>query len=134
MNRLEGDIDDENWSVSYLLSMHSIRPKDFILFGDVKVEINGEASTLAELEKYTCYMDSLYPDFGKRKTVRQLVTAGLKKNKMTETADDLREMFSIAEDRFERPIRCVGNERYRAMRVQPRKAGILLPVAQQKKI
>ena len=115
VNRLEGDIDDENWSVSYLLSMHSIRPKDFILFGDVKVEINGEASTLAEIEKYTCYMDSLYPDFGKRKTVRQLVTVGLKNNKMTETADNLSEMFCMSMDRFDRPVRAVGNERSKAM-------------------
>ena len=42
VNKLVGEIDGGNWAVSYYLSMHNYRPKDFVLFTKTEVSVNGK--------------------------------------------------------------------------------------------
>lgn len=115
VNRLEGEVDEEFWPASYLIGMKSARPKDFMTFEDVDVSINEQKYPFTELEKYACYMDTLYPAFSSRKSVRRLVFEALKKNGSNKTVDEVKNIFCLDDQRFERPVDAVGNEQYRAM-------------------
>lgn len=114
-NLMTGEIDSGIWAVSYLLSMYKHRPKDFVLYEKTNVSVNGKTIALDEVAEYSCYMDSIYPLFSSRKTVRNIVAQGLKKNKSERTAEEIRELFELDSERFERPLTGAGNERFRAM-------------------
>ncbi len=115
INKLIGEIDSENWAVSYLLSMFKYRPEDFVLFAPPQVNVNNEILSLDELAEYSCYMDKLYPLFSTDKSVRKLVTQGIKSNKLDCSPDEVKNLFYIDDERFERPLRGVGNEIFKAM-------------------
>ena len=55
INKLNGEIDCGNWSVSYAISMYKYRPQDFVLYN--KPIVNGEPMALDKLNDYSCYMD-----------------------------------------------------------------------------
>lgn len=115
VNKLIGEIDSGNWAVSYLLSMYQHRPKDFVLFEAPNVLVNSGTVSLHELSKYSCYMDESYPLFSTKATVRKLVTNGLKKYPTNATPDDIKKMFFLDDQRFDRPLTGVGNEIFRSM-------------------
>ena len=125
INKLESDIDNGAWAVSYYLSMFKYRPKDFMLwdentkrvtFKDAAITVNDEVMSLKDFSEYSCYLDEkLYPLFSSRKTIRQLVSKGIKKTGLNCSADDIKDMFYLDDERFERPVRQVGNERFRSM-------------------
>ncbi|MBQ3084050.1 MAG: hypothetical protein IJC46_01180 [Clostridia bacterium] len=115
VNTLVGDIDSGVWAISYLLSMYTVRPKDFIIFEQPKVFVNGDAVSLEKITDYACYMDRSYPLFSGKKTVRALVNRGLKRNRKQHTADEIRELFQMTQERFERPLKGAGHEVFRAM-------------------
>ena len=116
INRLVGEIDSQIWSVSYLLSMYKHRPKDFSLFAPPEIKVNNVGVSLDEFSDYTCYMDeTVYPLFKSKASVRRLVSLGIKKYNLNCTPEEVRNLFHIDEERFERPIKGVGNERFRAM-------------------
>ena len=125
INKLTGDIDEGVWAVSYYLSMFRYRPKDFTIWNkssealtlkNAEITVNDTVMSLKDFSEYSCYMDQkLYPLFSTKKTIRQLVTKGIKKNKLDCSADEIKEMFCLDEQRFERPVFCVGNERFRSM-------------------
>ena len=117
INKMLGDIDSPGWGVSYLISMYpylSSKEKKLI-YRPPNAIVNNEVISFMDLAKYTCYMDKIYPLFSTKKTVRKLVTKGLKKYHSKETAENIRDMFHIDPERFERPLRGVGNERFKAM-------------------
>ena len=115
INKLYGEIDSENWAVSYLLSMYTHRPEDFILFNEPKVSVNDKIMSLSELAEYSCYMDEIYPLFSTDVSVKDLVIQGIEKSKKNITYMDIKNMFDLDDQRFERPLSCVGNEVFRAM-------------------
>ena len=115
VNRLIGEIDSGNWAISYLLSMYEHRSDDFILFAPPEVYINNQLVSLKELSKYSCYMDRLHPLFSENDSVRKTVMKGLKYSKLNCSCDDVKALFYLDEERFERPISGVGNEIFRAM-------------------
>lgn len=115
INKLAGDIDSGSWAISYLISMYNCRSKDFILFDKTKVELNGEAVDVSELSDAACYMDKSYPLFSSKKAVRQLVLQGIKRSHIELSADEVMSIFHISEDRFDRPLKGVGNEIFKAM-------------------
>lgn len=116
INKLIGEIDSDLWGISYYLSMYKYRKKDFIIFEKTEIIVNGTEMSIDELSEYTCYMDeSFYPLFSTGKSVRKLIMQGIKKNKMDCTPDDIKALFELDDQRFERPVKCVGNERFRAM-------------------
>lgn len=115
INKLIDEIDSGVWAVSYLLSMYKHRFNDFILFEEPKVSVNDSIVSLNDISEYSCYMDKLYPLFSTQDSVRKLVSRGLEKAKLNYSSDDIRELFHIDNERFERPITGVGNEIFRAM-------------------
>ena len=114
-NILNGEIDYGAWEISYLLSMYPHRPRDFVLTAPTEVSVNGTATSLEELLQHTCYIDRIYPLFGGRTPVRKLIECGIRHSGLDCTAEDIKEMFCLDDQRFERPVNAVGNEQYRAM-------------------
>jgi len=115
INKLIGEIDSGIWAVSYLLSMYKYRPKDFILFEQPRAIIDNEYVSLNELSKLSCYMDKIYPLFSSNNSVKKLIKKGLSESKLNFTPNDIKDMFYISDDRFERTLNGVGNEIFKAM-------------------
>ncbi|MBP3300076.1 MAG: hypothetical protein J6M34_01065 [Clostridia bacterium] len=113
-NILNGDIDSGAWAISYLLSMYHCRKKDFLLFEQPKI-LGESEEIMEEIMEKSCYMDPSFPLFSKRKSVRKLIEQGIKKSKSDFTSEGLKELFGLDDQRFERPLSQVGNERYQAM-------------------
>ena len=115
VNKMIGEIDSGVWAVSYLLSMYRYRPEDFILFKQPEVTVNKSIISLDDLSQYSCYMDKLYPLFSTKEPVSELVLNGLRKSKLKNSPNDIRDLFHMDHERFERPLTGVGNEIFRAM-------------------
>ena len=115
VNMASGEIDSGIWAVSYLMSMYTHRPDDFILFEDAVADVDGKTVSLSELSELSCYIDKVYPLFSTDLSVRELVNKGLKENKLDCSANDIKDLFYLDHERFERPLSCVGNEVFRAM-------------------
>ena len=118
MNTLTGEIDSGGWGVSYLLSMADRDKKAALLcclYDEMMIFIDGEQVTPSEVCKNACYMDRCYPLFSGKRTVRSIVKNALKKSGMPYTVEEIRQMFNISDFRFERPLRGVGNEKFRCM-------------------
>ena len=115
INKLEGEIDSGIWALSYLLSMYEHRPQDFILFERPEALVDDQVVHLRDLAPFSCYMDSSYPLFSSKDTTRELVTRGLQKEKASSSAEEIRDLFQIDKERFERPLTGMGNEIFKAM-------------------
>lgn len=115
VNKLVGEIDSGVWAISYLLSMYKKNSLDFILYEELNIDVDGKKIPLSEFLKISCYLDKSYPLFSSKKTVKQLVSRGLKLNKRKETTDDIRNLFEMADFRFERPLCEVGHEIFKGM-------------------
>ena len=116
VNRLIGDIDSGIWAISYLMSMYGCAPKrDFVLFAPLEIVVNGFVLTLDQFTEYSCYMDKVYPLFSTKLSIINLVSKGLKKSKTGYSVEEIREIFKISEDRFQLPLKKVGNEIFKAM-------------------
>ena len=115
INKLLGEIDSGNWAASYLLSMYNHRAKDFVLFDDPIVFVNDQKLPLKDISKFTCYMDNLDPLFLTKASIKQMVKKGLTRSRLGFSCDDIKEMFSIDDERFERPISGAGNEIFKAL-------------------
>lgn len=115
VNQLIGEIDSEIWAVSYLLSMYCHSPKDFVLFEQAEVQMNGQAVSLKECFPFSCYMDQVYPLFSSKRSVRKLVDGGICATKGECSANDIKDLFCLNSQRFERPLPEAGNEIFRAM-------------------
>ena len=95
--------------------MYKHRPQDFILFEQPKVTVNSQMISLNELSKFSCYMDELDPLFSSKHSVKKLITRGLSHSKSNCSYDDIKNLFCLDNERFEQPLKSVGNERFRAM-------------------
>lgn len=115
INKLFGEIDSGNWAVSYLLSMYKYRPEDFILFELPSASVNKKLISLNELSEFSCYMDKIDPLFSTCNSVKRLITQGLESSKSNYLCDDVKNLFHIDSERFERPLTEVGNEIFKAM-------------------
>ncbi len=110
-----GEIDSGNWAISYLLSMYKHRPEDFVLFEQPKVTVNNKRISLNELSEFSCYMDKLDPLFSTTNSVKEHIIQGLEHSKLNCSYDDIKRLFYIDSERFERSINGVGNEIFKAM-------------------
>jgi len=115
INKLSGEIDSGIWAKSYLLSMYNHCPEDFVLFNKPVVLVDRQVFSLEDLSKHSCYMDNSYPLFNSKHSVKQLVENGLICNKSDFSCDDIKRMFCINDDRYERPLSGLGNEIFKAM-------------------
>lgn len=115
VNKLTGEIDSGIWAVSYLLSMYQCRSKDFVLFNQAEVTVNDTLISLDDLLQYSCYMDRLYPLFSTKTSIKNLISKGLCHFKSQHSPDEIKDLFHLSSDRFERPLSNVGNEVFNAM-------------------
>ncbi len=115
INKLIGEIDSGNWAISYLLSMYKHRPEDFVLFEQPRVAVNNKFISLDELSEFSCYMDKLYPLFSTTNSVKEHIIQGLEHSKLNCSYDDIKNLFYIDNERFERPLNSVGNEIFKSM-------------------
>lgn len=114
INTLEGEIDSGSWAASYILSMYKEKSKDFIL-SDFNLSVNGKEADINELLNFSCYLSEEHPLFSSKKSVRKLVSDGLRKTKLSYTADQIKTMFELDDIRFEHPISNLSGEKFRAM-------------------
>ena len=113
---LRGSIDEGAWAISYIVSMYNSKDSAFTVFWDeTKVLLDGTMVNMKEVQSHACYLDKCDPLFSTKKTVRKLVEKGLKKQKDKRSADEIRDLFYITPFRFDKPLRGVGNERFRCM-------------------
>ena len=115
LNRLVGEIDSGNWAISYLLSMYKHCPDDFILFEQPSAVVNGKCVSIDELTDFSCYMDKSDPLFSAAASIKELVTHGLNHSKLNCSCDDIKNLFHLDGERFERSVNGVGNEIFKAM-------------------
>lgn len=115
VNRLQGEIDSGMWAVSYFLAMYKYKPKDFILFDDAEVIVNDKKMSVADFSKYSCYMDKSHPLFKSHRSIKRMVMKGIHENKLNCSSDEVRKLFKITPERFERPLSAAGNEIFKAM-------------------
>ena len=115
INTLMGEIDSGNWAISYLLSMYVHRPEDFVLFGQPQINVNNNLICLDELAPFSCYLDELDPLFSVHDSVAQLIKHGLQSSHSNDSCEDIRKLFHMDSERFERPLAGVGNEIFKAM-------------------
>jgi len=115
INKLIGEIDSGNWAISYLISMYKHKPEDFVLFLDAEASVNNKRISLNELSELSCYMDKSDPLFSTPNSVKEHIIKGLEHSKLNYSYEDIRNLFFLDSERFERPLECVGNEIFRAM-------------------
>lgn len=115
INKLIGEIDSGNWAISYLLSMYKHRPEDFVLFEQPKVTVNNKCISLNKLSEFSCYMDKSDPLFSTSHSVKECIIQGLDHSKLNCSYDDVKNLFCIDSERFERPLNGVGNEIFKSM-------------------
>lgn len=113
LNILKGDI-DESWGISYLLSMYSERPKDFMLYSPPEIVVRDERIPLSDISESVCYVDECcYSLFKSKKTVLKLIKKGIASSNNKMTADEIVQIFSL--ERLDRRIQYCGNEKWRSM-------------------
>lgn len=112
INILYCDIDFGGWAVSYVLSDMPTKKQFFELF-DIK--FNGENVSLKELKKRSVYIDGTNKYFNKKITVRKQIERNIKKHKLDLTSEDVRKLFEIDSERYDREYTCVGNEIWRCL-------------------
>ena len=135
-NVLYEEIDSGAWALCYAMSMYRI-DKEIQITNEPDIRLNGNLCTLSELAPHCCYMDPLYPLFSKKISVKQAVEHGIKRNSLPYYAENLRVLFKIDKDRYERPLSGMGNEIFKAMGaigVAEDKDSFLLSVAKQGKM
>ena len=115
INELVGERDSGGWAISYLLSMYTYKRKDSVINDELTVFINNQPISIKDLSKYTCYMDETYPLFSTRLSARRLIANGLKTSKSNLKVEEVKALFQLDDQRFERPISQMGNESIRAM-------------------
>ena len=115
ISKLYGEVDSGVWAISYLLSMYSCRPKDFIVFDNPEVTVNDTVMPLEDFARYSCYMDKSYPLFSTKDSISKRVANGIRKNKVDYSTEEIRDLFGIAPHRFERPLTGVGREVFKCM-------------------
>lgn len=118
-NILKCDIDSGEWGASYLFSMYNNKFAKNKNYYDhpLTAMVNGVETPLEELTRCCCYLDvKEYPLFNsKKKTVRKLINAGLKNGIVNKSFNEICDIFELSQDRLDRAICFVGNERFRSM-------------------
>ena len=115
---LHGAIDTGAWAISYALSvkLKKIGRSQAVLDEQMlKISIDDQLSSLKEVQKHACYLDTTFKLFRSRVSVKTLIERGLKFSKAAITAEELRSLFEITQCRFKRRLSRVGNEHFRCM-------------------
>lgn len=125
VNVLFGDIDSGGWGISRAMSMpenfkyrgrkYRAFPCPYPVAAQSEIYVDGRESCFEELGKTSCYLDCAHKLYRPGFAVKASVEKGLKISGLAYNAQDIMGMFEIAPFRFERPLKAVGNECWRAM-------------------
>ena len=103
---LKGEIDSGGWAFAHTLICSN--RKKTILEKQTQYYFQGKQVSLNELQTHTWYLGEY--DRSQHKTVKELVEKGLKKTGLPYSSEDIRQLFHIAPERYERNTRHVGFE------------------------
>lgn len=116
INYFHGDIDSQGFCLSYVLSMYKKeKGRSIILCDGLNVSVDNVKVDIQDVSGQAFYMDKLNALVKKTISVKRLVKKGLKKSGMNLTYEQVRDLFGITKERFNRPIRQVGIELYRCL-------------------
>lgn len=117
VNRLEGEIDDGIFGISYIISMYDyLKKTEKESFSSPhEAIVNGSSMKMSELTKYSCYLDTSYPLLSSNKPIIYLIKKGLSKTALSYTADEILELFKIQAHHHYSSIKQSGNEKFKAM-------------------
>ena len=109
---LTGEITDGGWGFAYFLTGEC---KSYRIGNDAEVFVNNTCVDFKTFsEKYVQNLGisrrNKILDLFDKKTVHSWVDKNLKHSGLSETAEDIKCLFDISPDRFERNIKCVGFE------------------------
>ena len=109
---LTGQFDDGGWAFAYALTNECAKKQ--LIDQEAEFYIRGQRTTLQELSKHVQNLGFSHPkkwsDRMYRNTVHERIEKGIKKTGLSWTAEEVRQMFRIDPERFERNIRFVGFE------------------------
>lgn len=111
LNKFTGEIDSAGWGISCLLSVE----KSLVASDAVTIAVNNEAVALEALREKCCYMDESNPLFSSKSTLRKLILKAIKTHKSSYSLENVMAMFNLSEERLDRRIANMGNERFRGM-------------------
>lgn len=114
VNKMVGEIDSGIWGISYLISMYHFIDQR-LLFLPFQALVNDEIWDMNKLSKYTCYMDESYPLFNKRTTIRKMIDRRVSKSRISQSSEQICQLFKLTDARLDRSLKEVGNERFKAM-------------------
>ena len=114
INQLNGEIDCGIWAVSYYLSMYKKKSIKFIISDPPQIQIDNAPISIEMLLDRSVYMDKSYPLFSTRKTIKSIIADKIKYNS-DYSYEDIRNLFLMDKERFDRPLTGVGNEIFNAM-------------------
>lgn len=112
---LSGEIDSGGWAFASSLAM-SKKIDHRLLNQNIRLSFNGKICSLDDIHRHTCDLSSSpTKSLVKKphKSIYKRVQEGIQKNHLSFTPEEIREMFFIDQERFKRPIHCVGHEIYR---------------------
>lgn len=115
INDMQSSIDSGPWALSYLLSMYNGRKRKNITIYSLKVELDGCETPLELVNNASCYLDLSCDMFSNGVTVKKQIERGLKKSGLNHSAEEIKEMFALDDNRFLRPLSQNGNEALNAM-------------------
>ncbi len=110
LNRLIGEIDSDVWALTSLLAYADPKNPE-----DIEIKVGKNRVSLEDIAKVTCCLDTTYPLFKTRKTVRNAVAFALEESGLNKKPDDIRRLFEIEDFRFDRPMSKAGDAIFKAM-------------------
>lgn len=114
VNLLRGDIDSGIFGISYLMSMYKSIDTRTICMPHVAT-VDNKQVLLSDLVNNCCYMDAIYPLFSTKRSIRALVAKGAKSLGLSESTDEILDLFMVQGHNRDRAVSQTGNERIKAM-------------------
>ena len=108
---LAGEIDSGGWAFASSLCQNNTN----FLGSDTVIKFNGGIMSLADMIEISCDLsyEPVESERENEKGIRQKIAEGIEKYNLNYSLEEIKELFFIADERFDRPVHCVGNERYR---------------------
>ena len=104
---LSGNIDDGGFALSYLLG-GTYTKKQLVVYDEGNILVDNYPVSISEFKNIGCYLGDHQNKKYKYFSVKKLIEFALKKSKLPYNTDDIRKLFHIDKDRFERTLNKVG--------------------------
>lgn len=102
---LSGEIDEGGFALSYLLGGAYTKKQ---LLSEETIIVNNEPIALSKIKNIACYLGERENKQKQYCSIKKQIKNALKRSKLSYDAEDIRTMFRIDSDRFNRPLNKVG--------------------------